>query len=310
MKVIYDLGKDKLRLRNAVVAVGVFDGIHRGHQALIECAVRRARALKGQAVVMTFWPHPVCVLHPDVYLPMIVSLSYRLKLIAALNVDTAIVVKFTKAFSGLSPEKFIKDYLVKFLRPKEVFVGDDFRFGQNRSGSLKYFKEEGRRFGFKVDIVHPVKGDDKKISSTLIRQLIAGGKLKKAKELLGREVSILGKVAKGDGRGRTLGFKTANIYPDCEVIPPLGVYAVWATISGKRWKAMANVGRRPSFKSYEDGVVIEVHIFDFNQNIYGKEIVVEFLDHIRDEKAFSSRENLVEQLHRDEVFVRALFAKK
>ena len=270
MKVIYGIGRLKSPFKNSVLAIGVFDGLHIGHQELIKKTIERAKAIGGTSIVLTFSPHPVHVLHPEIHLPLIVSLPYRLKLIEELGVDISLVIRFTKQFSKLSSEKFIKEYLVKFLAAKEVFVGDDFRFGQNRSGTLDYFKEAAKIYGFKVHGVHPVGGSQHKISSTDIRNLISEGKLDEAKQFLGRPVSIMGVVKKGEQRGRILGFPTANIEWHDEILPPLGVYAVGVEIDKKVFRGMANLGRRPTFKAAKSPVNIEVHIFDFNKNIYGK----------------------------------------
>lgn len=304
MKVIYGLGKFKGNFGRPIVAIGVFDGLHLGHQRLIQHAVKKAQESQEKAIVMTFEPHPLQVLHPDVYLPMIASLSFRLKFIEALGVDVCIVLRFTKRFSQLSPQQFIYTYLVQTMHIKEVFVGDDFRFGKDRSGTLDYFKEMAIKYGFRVRVVRPAKIGYRKISSTFIRQLIAGGKLKGAGQLLGRRVSVMGKVVRGDARGKILGYPTANIYPQNEVIPPLGVYAVYVIIGTERFSAMANIGLRPSFKSLSDNVNIEVHIFDFTGDLYGKVIIVEFVKKIREEKAFQSKERLIEQLKKDEKRIR------
>jgi len=306
MKVIYGIGKVKAAFKNAVLAIGVFDGLHVGHQKLIKAAVKKAKSLGGPAIVMTFSPHPVQVLHPNSCLPFVVSLPHRLKLIERLDVMTCVVVHFTKRFSKMTAQQFIKKYLVDHIRPKEIFVGNDFRFGENRSGTLEYFKEAGRKYGFKVNAVSPVKGGKKKVGSSRIRHLISDGKLRLAKRFLGRDVSIMGKVVKGDGRGKMLGFPTANIHPAGEVIPPVGVYAVRADVGNRKFSGMANVGRRPSFKKEKDNVNIEVHIFDFKKTLYGKEIVVEFIKRIRKEKTFVSEEKLIAQLKRDEIKSRSI----
>jgi len=306
MKVIYGIGKVKKTFKNTVLAIGVFDGLHAGHQKLIKAAVRKAKSLGGPAIVMTFSPHPVQILKPDKYLPFVISLPHRLKLIEQLDVAACVVVRFTKRFSQLAAQEFVKSYLVEPIKPKEIFVGNDFRFGKNRSGTIEYFKEAGRKYGFKVNTVFPVKGGRKKIGSSRIRSLITDGKLYAAKHFLGRNFSIMGKVVRGDRRGKGLGFPTANIYPENSVIPPIGVYATYVVIDHKRFKGMANVGRRPSFKRANNSINVEVHIFDFQQTLYGKEITVEFVKKIRNEKVFDLSEKLIAQLKRDEFKSRAI----
>ena len=309
MKIIYGIGGVKKPFKKAVLAIGVFDGLHRGHQILIQRAIREARKIQGEAVVMTFFPHPVNVLHPEINLPLIVSLKHRLKLLADLGVDACLVIHFTKSFSRLTPEQFIQRYLLNGIRPKEIFVGDDFRFGQNRTGTLDYFQEVGKHFGFKVNIVQSTRGGQKTASSTSIRQLISEGNLSRVGQLLGRRVSIMGTVTKGEARGQTLGYPTANIDPEGLVIPPLGVYAVYVMIGPKKFSGMANVGVRPSFKSHNNRVNVEVHIFNFHKNLYSREIVIEFIKKIRDEKFFNTKEKLIQQLEQDEHEIKSFFRR-
>jgi len=307
MKVIYGIGKVKKTFHKVALAIGVFDGMHLGHQKLITTAVKQARALKGKAVVMTFSPHPVHVLYPQISLPYIISLSYRIKLMESLGVAVCIVVHFTKRFSHMTPQKFMERYLVEKIQPNEIFIGDDFRFGKNREGTLEFFKKEGKKYGFKVKSVDSVKGGKNKIGSSRIRELIVKGKLSQARKLLGRNVSVMGKVVKGDQRGKQLGFPTANLFLEHQIIVPMGVYAVNVRFNNKLFHGMANVGCRPSFKSTNNGVIVEVHIFRFNKNLYGMEIVVEFLKKIRTEKIFNSKEKLKQQLKADEKKVKKLF---
>ncbi len=300
MNVIYAIGKVNKKIKNAVLAIGVFDGVHRGHQALIQGAVRRARQLGGEPLVMTFWPHPVHVLRPEMGLPYIVSLPHRLKLIEELGVKSCVVVHFTRRFARLPPEKFIRDYIVARVAPREIYVGSDFRFGQGREGTLEYFERAGSKYGFKVRVVDAVNAGEKKIGSSVIRQLIREGKLTRAAKLLGRNVSVMGTVVRGDGRGKKFGFPTANMSIRNGVIPPLGVYAVRVRVGEKTYRGMANIGRRPSFK--ENGRVrLETHIFNFHHSLYNQEIIVEFVQKIREEKKFDSRERFIAQLRDDRV---------
>lgn len=307
MNVIYGIGKVKKKFKNAVLAIGVFDGVHRGHRILIQEAVRRAKKLHGETLVMTFSPHPVHVLHPEINLPYIVSLPYRLKLIEDLGAQSCIIVHFTKRLARLSPEQFIKRYISR-IAPKEIFVGEDFRFGQDRQGTLDYFQAAGKQYGFQVSVVDVVKDIKKKIGSSIIRRLIAEGDLTQAAKLLGRRVSVMGKVVKGDGRGKKIGFPTANILVEDNALPPLGVYVVKVYIGPKVFGGMANIGRRPSFKE-NDRIHLEVHIFDLNRNLYGKEIIIEFIQKIREEKKFDSQEQLISQLRNDQLKAQSILSQ-
>ncbi len=302
MKVISGVGKIERKFRNAVVAIGVFDGLHRGHQMLIRKAIARAHAVHGEALVMTFMPHPVRVIHPEIHLSYIISLAHRLKLIEALGVSACIVVRFTQRFARLTPQRFVQHYLARF-QPLEIFVGDDFRFGQDRIGDLDYFQRAGVTYGFRVNVVRVVKGRGKKIGSSMLRRLIPDGKLAQAARLLGRPVSVMGQVVKGAGRGKRLGFPTANISVEDLVIPPRGVYAVKVFVNGKVFAGMANVGRRPSFET-RNRITIEAHLFNFSGNLYRRQIIVEFVKKIREEKLFPSEAELIVQLRKDQIKVR------
>jgi len=306
MKIIYKIGRVNQSFKKSVLTIGIFDGVHIGHKKLISKAVKRARHLKTKAVIMTFSPHPIHILHPELSLTFLTSLPYRLKLMEDLGIDACIIVRFTKQFSKLTPDKFIKHHLIKYLNPAEIFVGEDFRFGQSRQGGFDSFKEAGQKYGFKVKGVRPLIDDhkNKKISSTQIRHHIDKGKLKAAAAFLGRNVSIMGEVIKGDARGKTLGFPTANIFSHNEILPPIGVYASQIIIGKRIYRGMSNIGVRPSFNTQNTRINIEVHIFDFNKNLYGKNIIIEFIQKIRNEKIFPSKEKLILQLKKDEIKAR------
>lgn len=306
MKVIYGIGKAKHRYERAVLTIGVFDGVHIGHQKLIADAVLRARRANGKAVVMTFDPHPIKVLKPEIYLPYITSLNQRLELIKELGVDVGIVVEFDHAFAALSPDEFVQTYLVEHIKPIDIVVGSEFCFGRNRSGTIDYLKDAGRQHGFKVSPMVPVKGDESKIGSTGIRRLIASGDLALAERYLGRRISVQGVVSQGDGRGRTLGYPTANINVNGVLLPPMGVYATLIHVSGRCLPSMSNIGRRPSFKKDSQGISLEVCIFDFDENIYNEAVTVEFVEKIRDEQTFSSEAALIAQIGRDESKIRQI----
>lgn len=309
MKVIYGIGKLKRKFKNTIVAIGVFDGVHRGHQKLIREIVIRAKKIHAMPIVVTFYPHPIKILKPKMYLPYIITLEHRLKIFEELGIKVTLVVNFTKRFSQVSPEYFIKKYLVDELAPKEVYVGVDFRFGSERSGGMDLFEKLGEKYGFLAHSVSHVKGENKKIGSTKIRRSIIDGNLRGAEKLLGRAVSIMGEVKRGDGRGAALGFPTINLDPREKVIPPRGVYASKVIIGAKKYNAMANIGVKPSFSNGKNYVNIEAHIFDFNNRLYGKKIVIEFLKKMRDERRFATKEDLISQLKKDQIEVKKYLKK-
>jgi riboflavin kinase / FMN adenylyltransferase len=306
MEIFRGISKLRKRYPRPVVAIGVLDGVHKGHQKVIGYAVRRARQINGTAMVMTFAQHPVHVLRPHIFCPLIVSVPHRLKLIAQMGVDISILVHFTKRFSRLSPDDFIQRYLVHKIRPSEIVVGNDFHFGQERLGTAAIFRRKGKEYGFDVCLIKTNSGDRKKISSSRIRRDIAAGDLKGAARLLGRPFSILGRVVHGDARGRGWGYPTANIHPAGQLVPPSGVYIVEACLDGHCYPGIANVGRRPTFKRIAS-VNLEVHLFDFRRNLYGKEMLVRFYKRIRDEKVFRSEDELVRQIRCDEGEARRWF---
>lgn len=214
--------------------------------------------------------------------------------------DLCLLIPFTKRFARLSAEEFIEKYIVKKINPHEIILGDDFRFGQNREGTLELLKAAGQRQGFKVCIIKVVRKDRLRISSTVIRKLIAEGKLKKASQLLGRPISFGGRVVSGESRGEKLGFPTANIHTEEGVFVPQGVYFVKVKMGKETYYGIANIGVRPSFAKKNQKAVFEVHILDFHRNIYGRPIMIEILDKLRDERQFNSTRELIAQIQMDE----------
>ncbi|MBF0532993.1 MAG: bifunctional riboflavin kinase/FAD synthetase [Candidatus Omnitrophica bacterium] len=307
MKVTYGIGKVKPPSRPRVLAIGVFDGGHRGHQALIRAAVAQSRRIGGECWVMTFWPHPFKIIHPEISHPYLMSLDQRLQWLAELGVDQCLVAPFTRRFARLDPQTFIRNYLAHKIRPVEVYVGFDFRFGHDREGTLAVFKKAGSSQGFKVDVVHCVGQQHHKISRSRIRQLMAGGELKNAARLLGRPFAVTGRVRPGDRRGASLGFPTANMDPRDVVLPPNGVYCVHAGVKGKKYPAIANVGIRPTIRRTAPAINIETYILNFHQPLYGQTLQVEFLHYLRPEKKFASLADLVSQMRLDEEAARRYF---
>ncbi len=318
MKVISLNGSSKLHLKKTCAAIGIFDGVHRGHQYLIKQMLATARRLGARPIVITFFPHPAHVLRtpvsvryedrPKGVLGYLTSLTDRFRLLGDLGVDACLVVRFNRSFARIQPQKFIKDILVKKCGVKAVFVGDDFRFGKDRRGDIALFQRLAPQYGYEMHAVFALKQGRSIISSTRIRRLVGTGKLNEAARLLGRGVSISGAVVKGSERGKTLGYPTANIDYEADILPPKGVYVVRALLGTKSYSAIANIGTRPSFEKQISKLYLEVHILDFLKNIYGKRLEVEFLKKIRDERKFSSPQNLIQQIQKDESFTRKYFA--
>ncbi|MBF0484253.1 MAG: bifunctional riboflavin kinase/FAD synthetase [Candidatus Omnitrophica bacterium] len=300
MKVIKGISKAKGCFKDIVLVIGIFDGLHIGHQKLIQQAINRAKELKAKVVVLTFSPHPMLVLHPEYHFKKISSLAYRLKLFEQFGLDAVVVARFSKQFSEMTPELFVRRYLKDIFKVKEVFVGDDFRFGQERQGTITTFGELARRFGFSLRIVPQVLRGAEKISSTLIRRMITNGDLDIVEAWLGRKFGIMGKVERGDGRGKTLGFPTINIYPDpLQILPPQGIYAVYVEVDSKIYSGVSVIGQRKTFHSANPNVNIETYIFDFANDVYGQEVVVQFVKFIREEKKFYSAMALIDQIKND-----------
>jgi riboflavin kinase/FMN adenylyltransferase len=295
-------------LKKTCAAIGIFDGVHRGHRYLIKQMLTEARRLGARPIVITFSPHPAHILRPDVKLGSIISLQDRFRLLSDLGVTACLVIRFNRSFAGIRPQKFIKDILVKKLGVKAIFVGDGFRFGKDRSGDIALFQRLGLEYGYETHAVSGLKQGGTIISSTRIRQLIGTGKLNEAARLLGRGVSISGIVVKGSQRGKSLGFPTANIDYEADILPPKGVYVVRVLLGAKNYPAIVNIGTRPSFEKQIFKLYLEAHILDFSKNIYGKRLEVEFLKKVRNEKKFTNPQQLIQQIQKDEAFARKYLA--
>lgn len=287
------------RYRRAVVALGIFDGVHHGHRNILQGTVRIARKVRGKAIALTFFPHPQG--KESLY-----SLEHRLRLIAELGLDVCLVVHFTRSFAEVSPGDFITKILVKKIGASFVCVGSNFHFGKRAGGDYRLLEESAKRYNFKLKVFNVVKVNGLAISSTLIRKLIKGSKIKKAQELLGRRVSILGSVIKGTRLGRLLGFPTANINPHHEVIPCAGIYAVEIIFSAKVYGGICYIGRRPTISGKNKSIHVEVHIFNFHKNIYGKALEIQFVKMIRADQKFASLENLTLQIKKDMIACRKI----
>jgi riboflavin kinase/FMN adenylyltransferase len=286
-----------------VAAIGIFDGVHRGHQKILRRAAVRAQAISGTPVAITFYPHPLAVLAPAIVPPQILSLDQRLRVFAALGIRAALVIPFTRRFSLWSAEEFVQRLLVGCLRVREVVVGHDFGFGHNRSGTTQTLKTFGRRFGFRVHVVPPVREGGKRISSRRIRETIQQGRLSEVERCVGSPVAVVGKVVRGSKRGTGLGFPTANLKVETGVLPPVGVYAVRAKLNGRPLAGMANIGFRPTFERKKVGSfrnpLLEVHLFGIRRSLYGRELEVAFIQRLRPERRFGSAQALAQQLKLD-----------
>lgn len=294
MKRIYSLSK----IQNAIATIGIFDSVHRGHQKILKKLVKEARHSGAKSLVITFHPHPRKVLRPDAKIPFITSLEHRLRLIESLGVDSSLVIRFTRSLSRMSARDFINKILVRRLGVKAIVVGVNFLFGNRDKGNFILLKKLSRLYGFKLFGVKPIRIKGTIVSSTKIRRAIEKGNLKDAALMLGRPVTVLGTVVKGRRIGRRLGFPTANIDPHHEAIPPSGVYAVDVKLKNKSYKAVLNIGTRPTFGKGSEST-IELYILNFKQDIYNKDVEIIFKRKIRDERRFASIEALREEIQRD-----------
>lgn len=299
MKVFY--GLDHIdKIPNAVVTSGTFDGVHVGHQKILQRISETAKKDNGYTVLITFWPHPRMVLNQNSGdLKLLSTIDEKIELLRSFGLDYLVVIPFTKEFSKLSSFQFVNDILVNTIGTKKLIIGYDHHFGRNREGSFEYLNENAEEFGFKVEEISRQDIDDIGISSTKIRNSLLNHKIHIANEFLGRNYDIRGKVIHGDSRGTSMGFPTANIEikEDYKLIPADGVYAVEVEFYGSEFYGMLNIGKRPTVDGRKKQM--EVHIFDFDQDIYGETLIIRFLDFIRIEKKFSDIQELKNQLKTD-----------
>ena len=294
--------------RKACLAIGVFDGVHLGHQRVIGQARDDARKSGGTSVVLTFDPHPMHVLQPDKAPQLLTSTEHKLAIVETLGVDACLVVTFDKPFSLTPPEQFIDTVTRHANQLQEICVGTHFRFGHNRAGDVRLIEALAPKYRFVAREIKSVTLDNERISSTAIRQHVLDGRLDRAAAMLGRPFSVLGTVEAGDHRGRELGFPTANLNPHNEVLPPDGVYAARVSIGGELHGGVVNVGVRPTFPDRPPQRVLEVHVFDFDRAIYGRTVEVLFLQKLRDEKRFDSPDALKAQIAADVQAARRLLS--
>jgi riboflavin kinase/FMN adenylyltransferase len=291
----------------SAVAVGVFDGVHRGHQFLISRLIENARKRSLSSVAVTFHPHPRLVLRPDETVTYLTSLDERLELLRGLGVDHVAVVTFTSDLANMSAREFVS-LLCNELRMRSFFIGSDQAIGRNREGTADVLQALGQEMGYTVEVVPPVIiSDPHKVSSTAIRAALAEGNMPAVAEQLGRPFSLRGPVVLGDQRGRLIGFPTANIAIGADrALPAFGVYVTRAYLGETCYKSVTNIGRRPTFQVH--GVTVETHILDFDGDIYGRELRIELLKMVRPEMRFSSVDELKQQIQRDIEAVRSELA--
>jgi riboflavin kinase / FMN adenylyltransferase len=294
-------------LRGAAVAIGNFDGVHRGHKAVIAAALSRARSIGKPAVALTFEPHPRAFFNPNEPLFRLTDETAKLRLLAATGLDGAIVLTFDAALAKLSAENFVHRVLVERLAISGAAIGFNFHFGVNRTGSPEFLQTQGKRYGFAVDIVPPLLDGDRPVSSGPIRAALAAGRLDDAAELLGYPWFVSGTVVHGDKRGRELGFPTANLTLDPTCGLRHGIYAVRAAAAGRRYDGVASFGRRPMFDT--GAVLLEIFLFDFDGDLYGANIDVAFIAWLREEATFASAKELVRQMERDSRLARAALTR-
>jgi riboflavin kinase / FMN adenylyltransferase len=295
------------------VAIGNFDGVHRGHQALLDEARARARQRGGASAVLTFAPHPARLFAPAKAPPLIMSLQRRLELLADAGIDVAIVEAFTPAFAAIEADEFVRRVLAQDLAAGDVVVGYDFSFGRGRAGNVARLTALGGELGLGVAVIPPVSIDGVPCSSTRVRQLCAEGDVRGAARLLSRPVEIEGRVVRGAARGRALGFPTANVVPEGELVPKLGIYAAWTRLldgpmTGAVHQTALSIGRNPTFTGPGTAapVSVEAYLLDFDGDLYDRRVRLELVDRLRDEQRFESVDALIAQIHADVARVRGI----
>lgn len=282
-----------------VLAAGTFDGIHIGHQQVINSAVKSAESEAAEAWVLTFEPHPKKILCKDTPPLLLTSLAHKLRLIEDLGVDGCALLNFDRKLQNKSPQEFVSELSSCIPQLREIVVGANWSFGKGGTGDVNLLENLGAQFGFRVTIVPPVMHEAKPVSSTRIRQSVGEGNLILAHALLGRPFSLLGTVVPGRKIGRELGYPTANIIAEGEIEPPPGIYAVYAVINGKRHDGVAYFGSRPTFIDETHELLLEVHVFDGSFDLYSGEMEIVFVEYIREDRKFTSREELVAAIESD-----------
>ncbi len=348
MKIFYGLEKFKKPTGKIVATIGVFDGVHLGHQKILKEVNQTAKQIDGCTLVITFHPHPLKITENIKTPILLISLQHRLKILSEFNIDTCLVINFGKNFLRMRGEEFVKNILFEKIGIDYLIIGSDFRLGKQQNTDKNKLRRLAKKYNFEIKVIKPVIIRGAPVKSTKIRNLIEQGNLRQAAMLLDRLVTILGTVIKGDTRGRNLGYPTANIDAHQEIIPPCGVYAVkvklprltgatfdmgfcgaksrtvlsfpgkngtgaQGKINNNFFDGILNIGKRPTFiisDTKKDQPNVEVHIFEFNRYIYGEDILIEFISKIRNEKKFSTKEKLIKQIEKDEIKARSILNLK
>ncbi len=298
MNIIYDLEKLEGPLKNPVITIGNFDGVHKGHLVLFDMIKDRAKGINGESAVITFDPHPIKVMKPGNGPALITSTKQKLELIEKSGVDVIFCLPFTRQFASIPARDFVQDILVDRIGIREMVVGYDYAFGYKREGGIKLLQEMGDTIGFKVHVVEPIQLNSTLVSSTSVRKFIQDGDLQEAKRFLGRDYQITGTVISGKDRGgRLLGFPTANLKLNDELIPKRGVYAVTVDVDDETYYGVSNLGYNPTFG--DNALSLETHILDFSGDLLEKTISINFIEHLRDEKTFQSVQELSDQIAKD-----------
>jgi len=307
MKIIRDLDELAAPLPNAVVTIGNFDGVHLGHREIFRRLVGRARELGGVSVVYTFVPHPLKVLAPERAPRLINTYAEKERLIEASCIDVLICARFTPETATLSADRFVEEILVKKIGVRHLVVGYDYAFGRNREGNAEFLRQKGEELGFEVEVLGPITGHGETYSSTRIRQMLTDGEVSGVVALLGRHFTLEGEVIHGAKRGGKLGFPTANLCTEKEILPKPGVYAVKVRRGDKVFDGVVNIGCNPTFCN--EGISVEVHLLDFHEQIYGETLRLYFVKRLRDEMLFPTPEELSRAIEADIAGARKILAE-
>ncbi len=299
MEIIVGIDHLKRSFFNPVVTLGNFDGVHLGHQKIFSRVKEEAARYHGEGLVITFEPHPLRIIAPEKFLPLLTPFRKKMMLIEKSGIETVLCIEFTPRFSEISPDTFIQNILLEKIRVKKIIIGYNYHFGRNQMGDAQTLLRAGKRYHFEVEVVEPLQIGDTIVSSSKIRELIKEGQVEEASKLLGRNYPITGKVVEGAKRGHVLGFPTANLQILEGLYPKNGVYAVDVIWNQMSFQGLANIGSNPTFSPNSEHPSLEVYILDFNQEIYGEEIEIHFRVRIRDEIRFNSPLHLIEQIRKD-----------